>query len=283
MSNTPASSEEIDEFVPPDIIIGPREKFNDFAKALYYYRDMMDYNSRLFFIFAKNPPREYPLKIPKIRGALQPKIERPYAHIAMEKMQDDYGLVCTLLSTKNKELIHVDKYLLLENKHDSGLCPKVAELYRRKYIFGYSKTYDRNFHIVHVCIGYVMYYFDEIYKSDKPEFNRREHYKVKEKLLGFIREKGVIDRIEYARQSFAYYNTELPKLIKFINANLEMILADVGDPKLLRLLEEDREKDKYHFITRKEQLLRIKIKRKEELEAELQDINAEIKSLETEN
>ena len=52
MTNPPTSSEEIDKFVPPDILKG-HCGFDDFAAMFYYFRDMMDYNSRLFLIFAK--------------------------------------------------------------------------------------------------------------------------------------------------------------------------------------------------------------------------------------
>ena len=276
MTKPSVSSEEIDTFVPPDILSG-RCSFNDFAGMLYEYRNEMDYNSRLILIFAKKLPPEHQ---PEASEVIRPKKISPYWITLMNRLDANYRLVSLLLSTRNKELIHIDKHTFM--CIPDVIANRIEKLYSEQ-VKKYGLLGNGNFRIIHVCVGYEMYTFDERYKLNDSTFNRCENYRVQEHLLKFIRKEGVIDKIEYARQSFAYYNTELPKLMKFINANLEMILADVGDPKLLRLLEEDREKDKYHFITRKEQLLRIKIKRKEELEAELQDINAEIKSLETEN
>lgn len=278
MSNPSASSAEIDKFVPPDIL-RYNCRFNDIARMFYDYRDVMDYNSRLILIFAKNPPPEHSPEASGVPRLLR-KIE-PYYITLMKQIDKDYSLVTVLLSTRNKELTHLDKHIVTDNP--AVILSNIKELYSEQVKKERLCWGKRNFHVIHICIGNEIYNFDARHKLHDSTFNRYESYKVQEHLLDFIREEEVIDTIEYARQSYAYYNTELPKLLKFINANLEMILADVGDPELLRLLEEDRDNDIYRFITRKEQLLRIKIKEKEELEAVLRRLDAEIKSMESEN
>ena len=282
MTNPPASSEEIDKFVPPDILKG-NVGFDDFAAMFYYFRDMMNYNSRLFLIFAKKK-RSKPILINDEMCYVD---DVPLPNDIMDKMYErgmismNRELVSVLMSTKSKELIHIDKEFL-SVAHHTFFTRHFKDTFEKQIDDGVIVENDRNFLIMSICIG------DMLYKSEmyiKEHYSRgyiRLAYRVQTYLLGFAHEEELINKFEYARQSFAYYNTELPKLLKFINANLEMILTDVGDPKLLRLLEEDREKDKYHFISCKETLLRMKFKRKEALEAELQRLDAEIKSIESE-
>lgn len=282
MTNQPASSEEIDKFVPPDALTG-KCGFDDFACMFYYFRYAMDYNSRMFLIFVKKK-RSKPVIINN-EACYVDDVPLPYE--VMKRLFEhgmvsmDRKLVSVLMSTKNKELIHIDKDFL-SNEQYTFFTSHFKDTYEKQVEDGVIVENDRNFQIMSICVGNILYDAEMYIKERYKRGYYRRSYQVQEYLLGFAREEEVIDKIEYTRQSYAYYNTELPKLLKFINANLEMILADVGDPELLRLLEEDREKDKYHFITRKEHLLRMTIERKEALEAELRRINEEIKSIESE-
>ena len=267
MTNLPASSEEIDKFVPPDILRGGTP-YKDFGCMFYNYRDVMDYNSRLFVIFAKS-------NVPITQSEQVMKRLYKQGEVSM-----NLKLVTVLLSTKSKELIHLERGFL-----NGELCTfftsQFKDVYDRQVKDGVIVENDRNFRIMSICVGNVLYHIDSnierfIRDTSDPSYRTQKYF------FGFARKEERISEIEYARQSFAYYNTELPELLKFIYATLEMIVEDVGEPILKYLLAEDRKKVKYQFITRKEQSLRFKLKRKETLEAKLQSINDELQRLDAE-
>lgn len=283
MAKQLASSEEIDKFVPPDILKG-RCSFDDFACMFYYFRYLMDYNSRLFLIFAKkkrtkpiliNDEMRYVNDIPLPEDVMKELYNRGMISMNRE-------LVSVLMSTKDKELIHIDKEFLSNAQH-TFFTRYFKDTYEKQVEYGVIVENDRNFLIMSICIGDILYNAEMHIKKQYNGGYVRLTYRVQTYLLGFANEKELISKTEYARQAYAYYNTELPKLMKFINTNLDMILTDVGVPELLRLLEEDRDNDIYRFITRKEQILRMTLKRKEVLEAEMQRLDADIKILESEN
>ena len=284
MTNPPESSANINTFVPPDILNG-KCSFNDFARMFYDYRDVMDYNSRLFLIFVKKKRSKptyingHPYYVEDIY--LPEPIERSlYLH---GKISDYHTLVSVLLSTKNKDLIHLEKEFLDGDGRNTFFTRHFKDTYEKQVKDGVFIDDDRNFQIMRICVGHALYKAELYIKErERPRIPKINEPAIQEHLLDFVRKEELIDVIEYARQAFAYYNTELPKLQDFVNANMKLILTDVGDPKLLRLLEEYREEDKYHFFTRKEQILRLRLKRKKALEAELQRLNTEIKSLESE-
>lgn len=267
MTNLPASSEEIDKFVPPDILQGSTP-YEDFGCMFYNYRDVMDYNSRLFVIFAKS-------NVPITRSEQVMKRLYKQGEVSM-----NLKLATVLLSTKSKELIHLERGFLNGELY-TFFTSQFKDVYDKQVKDGVIIENDRNFRIMSICVGNVLYNIDKnierfIRDCSNPSYRKQKYF------FGFARKEERISEIEYARQSFAYYNIELPELMKFIYANLEMIVEDVGEPILKYLLAEDRKKVKYQFITRKEQSLRLKLKRKEALETKLRSLNDELQRLDAE-
>lgn len=261
MSIPYSTPEAIDSFVPPDVLkVSP--KCTDLAKAFQDYRDVMDYNSRLILVLAWTEKLAE-----KTRYKLAPVTD-------VRK----YTVVCVLLTTRRNDCIHLDRKVW-DSPHCGAIRAQVDDVYNRLLYDHTITDINRNFRIMHMCIGHELFKLDAIAMANDRQFLADGGAFVKEYVPNFIREQDAQERFKYPRTAHAYYTSCFRVLMRFIATHLEMIVEDIGIPELLPLVKEDEEKDnKLNFITLKEQSRRMLTRRKEALEAELRKINAALSS-----
>lgn len=258
--STQLEPKAIDPYTFPDFIDDNIDCM-DLAAAFHKYRDVMDYNSRLILVLVRTE---------RLTQETLDKLS-PITQVF------EYTLVCVLLSTKGKDIIHLDKKVW-----NSTHCELIR--WQAKFVYDElmkNNTFidiNRNFRIMHMWIGYALYDIDTMAKENDVHFYLEGGDFVKEFMPNFIRDQDVPDWPTLSRMTHEYYTTTFRLLMRFIVTHLEMIVEDVGIPELLPLVKEDEKKDKYNFITLKEKSRRMLVRRKEALEAELQKINAALGS-----
>ena len=207
----------------------------------------------------------------------------PDDFIVKSKLYDHHP-IAVVLSVKFNEIIPLSLSILHKIK-ELRLTPKTIRLSHiggRMHLFTKSDHLNHNFHISTINIGYVLFNIDYNYKpaSNVVEFQTYNKTETSNQIP-----ISRLDFISANKPSIYHYNTEsdrynvykLPHLVKDICLNLKEILSELCPPFVIKLIEEDEEVHLFTYISKQTLDRDAKLKRKAELEAELQQLENELK------
>lgn len=201
MSTQNSSPEATDSFELPDVLDETPDCM-DFAAAFHKYRDVMDYNSRLILVLVRTE---------RLSKETLDKLS-PITQVF------EYTLVCVLLTTKNGDIIHLDKKVW-DNPHCNTIRAEAVYVYDALMKDNIIPNISRNFRIMHICIGYALFDIDTMAKENDLHFYLEGGTFVKECVPNFIRDQDVPDMPTYLRTAHTYYTTTFRVLMRFSHAS----------------------------------------------------------------
>ena len=250
---------------------------HSFIDIFYEYRNVLTYDSRLFIIYAKcyKDSTGNTIKLEDIETVPDDFIVKSILY--------DHHPIAVVLSVKFNEIIPLSLSILHEIK-ELHLTPKtisLSDIGGRIHSFTKSEL-NHNFHIRTINIGYMLFNIDYNYEPASNTVN----FKVGDKTE--TSKQMPISRLDFISankpslyhfniESDRYYVYKLPHLVKDICLNLKEILSELCPPFVIKLTEEDEEVHLFTYISKQTLDRDAKLKRKAELEAELQQLENELK------